>query len=187
LDVSRTEQRVSRLSRIAFGRSAMPLPVKPWHIPPRLAAGVVILNSGLSKRDPDDATVATLHGMAAGTYPLLHRVPPRRFVRLLSTSEIALGAALLLPVVPTALAGAGLTAFAAGLLGLYLRTPGMREEGSLRPTQQGTALVKDVWLLGIGLGFVIEAVAGNGPARDGALTRDEQPATRGRQPASGPK
>jgi hypothetical protein len=115
-------------------------------------------------RDADEATATTLHGMAAGTYPFLHRIPPRRFTRMLSTAEIALGTALLLPVIPTALAGAGLTAFAAGLLGLYLRTPGMREEGSLRPTQQGTALVKDVWLLGIGLGFVIE----------GAVTRNDE-------------
>jgi uncharacterized membrane protein YphA (DoxX/SURF4 family) len=137
----------------------MSLPVKPWHLPPRLAAGAVILNSGLSKRDADEVTAAMLHGMAAGTYPFLRRIPPRRFARLLAGGEIALGAALLLPVVPTALAGAGLTAFAAGLLGLYLRTPGMREEGSLRPTQQGTALVKDVWLLGTGLGFVVEALA----------------------------
>jgi hypothetical protein len=158
--------------RAMTGRSAMSLPVKPWHIPPRLAAGAFILNSGLSKRDPDDATAATLHGMAAGTYPFLRDIPPRQFVRLLSTAEIALGAALLLPVVPTGLVGAGLTAFAAGLVGLYLRTPGMREDGSLRPTQQGTALANDVWLLGIGLGFVIEATAredhpaGDAPARD---------------------
>ncbi|GAA1822392.1 hypothetical protein HC028_24035 [Planosporangium flavigriseum] len=143
----------------------MSLPVKPWHVPPRLAAGSVILNSGLSKRDPDDETVAMLHGMAVGTYPFLHRIPPRQFVRLVSTAEIALGAALILPVVPTGLAGAGLTAFAAGLIGLYLRTPGMREEGSLRPTQQGTALVKDVWLLGIGLGFVIEAATSDDDGR----------------------
>jgi uncharacterized membrane protein YphA (DoxX/SURF4 family) len=137
----------------------MSLPVKPWHLPPRLAAGAFILNSGLSKRDADEATAAMLHGMAAGTYPFLRRIPPRRFARLLAGGEIALGAALLLPVVPTALAGAGLAAFAAGLLGLYLRTPGMRQEGSLRPTQQGTALAKDVWLLGTGLGFVVEALA----------------------------
>jgi uncharacterized membrane protein YphA (DoxX/SURF4 family) len=144
-----------------LGRIAMSLPVKPWHVPPRLAAGVVILNSGLSKRNADDATAGMLHGMAAGTYPFLGRIPPRQFVRALSASEIALGAALLLPVVPTALAGVGLTAFSAGLLGLYLRTPGMREDGGLRPTQQGTALVKDVWLLGIGLGFVIETLTRN--------------------------
>jgi hypothetical protein len=55
-------------------------------------------------------------------------------------------------------AGAALTTFAAGLLGLYLRTPGMRQEGSLRPTQDGTALAKDVWMLGIGLGFIVDAV-----------------------------
>ncbi|HEV7898460.1 MAG TPA: hypothetical protein VGP31_11515 [Planosporangium sp.] len=136
----------------------MSLAVKPWHLPARLAAGAVILNSGLSKRDADEQTATMLHGMAAGTYPFLRRIPPRRFVRLLSGAEVALGAALLVPVVPTALAGIGLTAFSAGLLGLYLRTPGMREQGSLRPTQQGTALVKDVWLLGIGLGFVVEAL-----------------------------
>ncbi|NJC72998.1 hypothetical protein HC031_25250 [Planosporangium thailandense] len=138
----------------------MSLPVRPWQLPARLAAGAVIFNSGLAKRNADDATIAGLHGMAAGTYPVLHRLPPDRFVRLLSATEIALGAALLLPVVPTALAGIGLTAFSAGLVGLYLRTPGMREPGTLRPTQQGTALVKDVWLLGIGLGLVIEELSG---------------------------
>jgi len=45
------------------------------------------------------------------------------------------------PVVPPALAGAGRTRFAGGLLGMYLRTPGRRQEGSLAPTQQGIAIV----------------------------------------------
>ena len=71
-------------------------------------------------------------------------------------SEITLGAALLLPVVPAAVAGAGLAAFSGGLLGLYARTPGMRKEGSPFPTQQGTPLAKDVWMMGIGLGLVID-------------------------------
>jgi hypothetical protein len=84
---------------------------------------------------------------------------PEQFAKLLSVAEITLGAALLAPVVPTALAGAALTAFAGGLLGMYLRTPGMHKEGSLAPTQQGTILAKDVWMLGIGLGFVADAVA----------------------------
>jgi uncharacterized membrane protein YphA (DoxX/SURF4 family) len=129
------------------------------HVPGRLATGAFILNAGLSKRQPDDATAAMLHGMAAGTYPFLKPIPPRRFVNLLSAGEITLGAVLLLPVVPTALAGAALVAFSAGLLGMYVRTPGMREEGSVRPTQQGTIIAKDVWMLGIGLGLVIDAVA----------------------------
>jgi hypothetical protein len=135
------------------------LPVKLHHLPGRVAAGVIILNSGLSKRHADEATAGMLHGMASGTYPFLGKIPPQQFTRLLSTAEIALGTALLLPIVPTALAGVALSAFSGGLVGLYLRTPGMREEGSLRPTQQGIALVKDIWMLGIGLGFVAEAIA----------------------------
>src|SRR5258705_11927391 len=71
-------------------------------------------------------------------------------------------APLLLPVVPTALAAAALTVFSSGLVGLYLRTPGMREDGSLRPTQQGVALVKYVWILGSGLGLLIDEALDEG-------------------------
>ena len=79
--------------------------------------------------------------------------------------EITLGAALLLPVVPAAVAGAGLAAFSGGLLGLYARTPGMRKEGTPFPTQQGIALAKDAWMLGIGLGLVIDDLT-DGPEKD---------------------
>lgn len=129
---------------------------RPHQLPARIAAGVIILNSGLSKRAADKETATGVHGMASGTYPFLKDMDPEEFTRLLSKSEIALGAALLTPVVPSLLAGAALTAFAGGLIGLYLKTPGLREEGSLRPSQQGLAIVKDIWLLGIGTGLVIE-------------------------------
>ncbi|KPC76522.1 membrane protein [Streptomyces sp. NRRL WC-3753] len=134
----------------------MRLPVELRHVAPRLATGAFILNSGLSKRGADEQTAAMMHGMAKNTYPFLGRMQPTAFLRLLSAGEITLGAALLLPVVPTAVAGIGLTTFSAALVGLYLRTPGMREEGSLRPTQEGTALAKDTWMLGIGVGFVVD-------------------------------
>jgi hypothetical protein len=127
------------------------------HIPTRLAAGVFILNAGLGKWSGDEKTAVGVHGMARGTYPFLSAIEPKRFLKLLAGSEIALGAALLTPVVPAAVAGAGLAAFSAGLLGLYLRTPGMHEK--LRPTAQGTAIAKDVWLLGIGAGLVLDEVA----------------------------
>ncbi|MBU6531363.1 hypothetical protein ACFUIW_32370 [Streptomyces sp. NPDC057245] len=136
----------------------MRLPVELRHVAPRLATGAFILNSGLAKRGADEQTAAAMHGMAKNTYPFLGKLESQKFIRLLSAGEIALGAALLLPVVPTALAGVGLTAFSAGLVGLYLRTPGMREEGSLRPTQEGTALAKDTWMLGIGIGFVVDGI-----------------------------
>ncbi|MEV0229765.1 hypothetical protein [Nonomuraea sp. NPDC050786] len=134
----------------------MKLLARTHQFPARLAAGAVILNSGLGKVDADEQTAAGLHGMASGTYPFLRDMDPVTFARLLSRSEIALGAALLAPFVPSLLAGAALTGFAGGLLGLYLKTPGMRREGSLRPSEQGIGLVKDVWLLGIGLSLVIE-------------------------------
>ncbi|GIH75938.1 hypothetical protein [Planobispora longispora] len=136
----------------------MRLLARPHQILPRLAAGALILNSGLTKGSVDKETAAQLHGMAAGAYPFLRNMDPKEFVRLLSKAEIALGVALAIPLVPSAVAGAALTAFAGGLFGLYLKTPGMREKGSVRPTHQGMALAKDVWLLGIGAGLVAEAL-----------------------------
>ncbi|MFF3670108.1 hypothetical protein [Microtetraspora malaysiensis] len=130
--------------------------VRPHQIPVRLATGLFMLNSGLSKASADEETAAALHGMASGTYPFLKDMEPMTFAKLLSKSEIALGVALLLPVVPSVVAGAALTAFAGGLVGLYLKTPGLRQEGSLRPTQEGVAIAKDTWLVGIGASLLCE-------------------------------
>ena len=149
----------------------MPLSVKARHLPPRIAVGAFVLNAGLSKLSADEQTAAQLHGFAAATYPFVGKLKPADFARLLSISEIALGSALLVPVVPAALAGAGLAAFGGGLLGLYARTPGMRKEGSVFPSQEGTALAKDVWLAGIGLGLVIDDLADRRRKRDSAAGR----------------
>ena len=143
----------------------MQFSVKAHQLPARLATGAFILNSGIGKLSADEEAAAQLHGFAAGAYPFLGKLKPRDFVRLLAVSEITLGSALLLPVVPAGLAGAGLAAFSGGLLGLYARTPGMHMENSPRPTAQGTALAKDVWMMGIGLGLLIDDLTdrpGNG-------------------------
>ncbi|MGW3606611.1 hypothetical protein [Micromonospora sp. NPDC005161] len=132
--------------------------MKLAHLPLRVSIGAFFLNSGLSKRTLEGDAAQGLHGMAVGAIPQLGQLEPARFAKLLSYSEIALGAALLAPFVPTSLAGLGLTAFGAGLVQLYLKTPGLREAGSVRPTQQGTALAKDVWLLGAGLTLVLEGL-----------------------------
>ena len=34
----------------------------------------------------------------------------------------------------------------------------MRQEGSIRPTQQGIPIAKDVWMLGIAGGFIIDEI-----------------------------
>jgi hypothetical protein len=136
----------------------MALPITLSEIPARVSAGAFILNSGLGKRGADEAAAAGLHGFASGTYPFLKSVPPEQFAKVLATSEIVIGAALLTPFVPTIVAGTALTAFSGGLLGLYLKTPGMRKEGSLAPTQEGLALAKDSWLVGIGLSIMLRGL-----------------------------
>jgi uncharacterized membrane protein YkgB len=134
--------------------------LRAWHVPARLATGAFILNSGLGKlKETDEEHHKQIHGAAANAYPALQSMDPQTFTRMLGASEVALGAALLAPVVSPALAGAGLTAFSGGLLGLYLRTPGMREHGSLRPSPQGIPVAKDVWMLAIGTGLVMDGVA----------------------------
>jgi uncharacterized membrane protein YphA (DoxX/SURF4 family) len=130
--------------------------MKLRHLPQRVVTGAFILQSGIGKWNADEAMAAQLHGFASGTYPFLAKLKPQDFVKLLAGTEIALGSALLLPFVPTVVAGAGLTAFSGGLLGLYARTPGMRKEGTPLPTPEGIALAKDVWMAGIGLGLVLD-------------------------------
>ncbi|MEU5948780.1 hypothetical protein ABZ793_24915 [Micromonospora sp. NPDC047465] len=130
--------------------------MKVSHLPLRVSTGAFILNSGLGKRSLEGEAAQGMHGMAVGAIPQLGQLDPNRFARLLSRAEVALGAVLLAPFVPSALAGLGLAAFGAGLVQLYLKTPGMREPGSLRPTQQGIGLAKDVWLLGAGLTLVLD-------------------------------
>jgi hypothetical protein len=134
----------------------MRISVKARHLPPRIATGAFILNSGIGKLSADEAAATQLHGFAAGTYPFLKKLKPKDFVRLLAATEITLGTALLIPVIPAAVAGAGLAAFSGSLLGLYVRTPGMRKQGTPLPTEQGTALAKDIWMAGIGLGLIID-------------------------------
>lgn len=128
-------------------------------IPTRLSAGGYILHSGWEKWRADEATAQAIHGMAAGAFPFLKDIPPERFLKLLAAGEIVTGAVLVLPGVPTGVAGAALTGFSGGLTGLYFRTPGLRRPGSIWPTQQGIGISKDVWLLGIGLGLLSEAVS----------------------------
>ncbi|HEX6967437.1 MAG TPA: hypothetical protein VF174_01220 [Micromonosporaceae bacterium] len=130
--------------------------MKVAHFPLRAAVGAYVLNSGLSKRGLEGEAAESLHGMAAGAFPQFKQMPPQRFTKLLSNAETALGTALLLPAVPSALAGIGLAGFGAGLVQLYWKTPGMHKPKSPRPTQQGIGLAKDVWLLGAGLTLLLD-------------------------------
>jgi hypothetical protein len=139
-----------------YGGSGMRLPAKAQHLPARIAVGVFILNSGVSKLQADDQAAEGMHQFASGAYPFLRKLRARDFTRLLAATEVTLGSALILPVVPSAIAGAGLAAFSSGLLGLYFRTPGMRRPGTPLPTQEGIPLAKDMWMTGIALSLIID-------------------------------
>ena len=155
----------------------MTLSAKLRRAPTRIVTGAFILNSGIGKLGGNDDTAKALHAMVSGAYPVLDKIPPKPLLKAVAASEIALGAGLLLPVVPAGLVGLALVGFSGSLLGMWWRTPGMHEEGSPRPTQQGIALAKDVWMLGIGASLVADAVLD--PARNKRieLTTDARVAT----------
>jgi hypothetical protein len=136
----------------------MTLSAKLRRAPLRAVTGAYIVNSGVGKLGADDDAAKGMHGLATGTYPFLAKVQPKVFAKGLAVSEIAVGGVLLLPIVPPVVAGAALVGFSGVLLNLYWKTPGMHEEGSPRPTQQGTPIAKDVWMLGIGTGLIADAL-----------------------------
>ncbi len=133
------------------------------HLPLRAAIGAFFVNSGVSKRSLDGDAAAGVHGMAAKAMPVLNRMEPAKFGRLLSGSEILIGAALLLPIVPSVVAGAALVGFGSGLMRLYWATPGMHEPGNPRPTPQGIPIAKDAWLVGAGLTLILDDLMGHLP------------------------
>ncbi|SEC60123.1 hypothetical protein SAMN04489844_2605 [Nocardioides exalbidus] len=129
-------------------------------VPLRLATGAFILNSGIGKLGADEGTAQFLHGAAASTYPTFFKdMEPTKFARLLAWSEIGVGAALLAPMVPATVAGAALTGFGSSLVGMYLRTPSMTLDDGIRPSQDGIAVAKDVWLVGAGLTLMTQGIS----------------------------
>ncbi len=115
----------------------MHLSVKARDLPGRVTTGGYVLHSGLEKWHGDQARAEAVHRMAASAFPVLKDVPPARFLRVLAAGEIAVGTALIVPVIPGALAGAALTGFSGALLAMYGRTPVLRRPGSIWPSQAG--------------------------------------------------
>ena len=117
----------------------------------RIPTGALILNSGLGKFQVDKEGAEGLRDMATDGIPQLGQVDAETFATGLASSETALGAALLCPLIPNRLAGLGLTAFGAGLLSMYFGNDQYTEDDGIRPSSAGLAIAKDSWLVGIGL------------------------------------
>jgi uncharacterized membrane protein YphA (DoxX/SURF4 family) len=123
-------------------------------VPTRIATGAYIAHAGWDKWHGSEQLATGVHGMASGAFPFLRGIPPTAFLKALAAGELATGAALLTPTVSNRIAGAALTGFAGALMTMYLRTPTLHKPGSVWPTQAGTGVSKDVWMLGIGLGLL---------------------------------
>jgi hypothetical protein len=143
--------------------------VKFRNIPTRVATGAFIAHAGLDKWSGPPEQAKGVHGMAAGAFPFLASTPPEKFLKVLAAGELVTGSVLLNPFVSNRTAGAALTGFAGALLAMYARTPALRKPGSIWPTPAGTAISKDIWMLGIGLGLLADSRPPKTPAPDPAM------------------
>jgi hypothetical protein len=60
--------------------------------------------------------------------------------------------------VSNAAAGVALSGFSGGLVALYWRTESLHKPGSIWPSPAGIAVSKDVWMLGIGVGLLVDSL-----------------------------
>lgn len=111
--------------------------------------GAFVLNSGLSKRGMPTEAAQGLQSFASTGIPAMAKMDPKAFGDFVAYSEIGVGAALLIPIVPRKLAGAALGTFTAGLLTMYFRNPAMTESDGIRPSHEGMSLSKDAFMLAI--------------------------------------
>lgn len=120
----------------------------------RAIPGAYILNSGLNKLGMDKDTATFLRDEASKGVPMVKDMEPNEFRKFLTYGEISVGAALLLPFVPKRIAGLALGVFSAGLVSTYLNDPSKTQDDGIRPSEEGTSLAKDSWLMAIAIALV---------------------------------
>jgi hypothetical protein len=131
--------------------------MRPANFPVRFAAGIMILSAGVGKLRPSENGTHDVHAVAATNYPFLEQLAPEQLTKVLGVAEMALGGALLVPVVGDGAAGVGLTAFAAAMIGLFAKGQAEQHDGPA-PEHRGAALARDLWLLGIGVRLVADSM-----------------------------
>ncbi|MCP3427169.1 hypothetical protein NBM05_14410 [Rothia sp. AR01] len=122
--------------------------------------GAYILNAGVEKLSLDEQTAGYLQSMAAKGFPALEGLDAATFGKALAGSEVAVGAALLAPFVPTRLAGLALGAFSAGMLTMYFKTEEFTQDNGVSPSQAGTPVSHNVWLAAIAAALLLQRKGG---------------------------
>ena len=96
---------------------------------------------------------------------------PTTFARLLAYSEMAVGVALLAPMVPSTVAGGCADRVRCQPHGNVLQDP-LHDPGRRHRSQpEGTALAKDIWLVGAGLTLLSQGIAGAAKSNAKALSK----------------
>ncbi len=122
----------------------------------RGVSGAYLIQSGLGKKDLPVEAYEGLQGMAASGIPQFSEWDAKTFGQFLWLSEVGIGTLLVTPIVNKRLAGAALLTFSAGMLSMYFRNDEMTQDDGIRPSQEGTALSKDVWLGAIGAALIAQ-------------------------------
>ena len=140
------------------------------HVPLRVTTGAFLLDEGLGTRTLVRERTDGVQPMAEGVAAQVPQVQPAAVSKALTAGEVALGAVMLAPFVSPVVAGVALTAFSGALLRTWWMTPGTHEPGSIKPTRDGAAVAKDLWLMGAGLALVADGLT-DGARRTARSTR----------------
>jgi len=132
--------------------------------PLRLTTGAFVLNSGVSTFGASDEQTKKLQSTAAKLMPQVERMDPRTFAKVVGAGEVTLGTALMLPMVPAAVAGLGLTALAASLLASRPTTNGHHASPGGETTSVPVPNATEAWMLGSGVSLLLDALTT--PAHD---------------------
>lgn len=111
--------------------------------------GAYMLQAGYGKRNMPREAAEGLQQFAATGVPQVKNLQADTFGKVVSASEMGLGAALLSPFISNRLAGLGLAAFSTGVLSIYFRNDDMTQRDGIRPSEPGTGLSKDIFLAAI--------------------------------------
>lgn len=112
-------------------------------------SGAYFLQSGIGKLKMPTEAATGLQQFAATGVPQVTKLDPDTFGKVVSYSEIGVGASLLAPVVSNRLAGLALGAINAGFLSIYFRNDQMTRKDGIRPSEAGTGLSKDLFIAAI--------------------------------------
>lgn len=118
-------------------------------------SGAYFVQSGVGKLSMSTEAAEGLQQFASTGVPQVTKLDPDTFGKVVSVSEIGVGAALLTPFVPNRLAGLALAGINTGFLSIYFRNDQMTKKDGVRPTEAGTGLSKDLFIAAIAGALIV--------------------------------